>query len=524
MYRIVIADDDEIQLEGMCCAFPWEELGIEVAAGVDDGDKALLAVKEKQADILLTDIKMTRMDGLHLTEQIRKQCPQTRVVIMSAYDDFQFAQKALRLGVDDYLLKPVDLTQMQDTMRQIVHQKNEEKRRQEAVRQSSVQEGMGGENEAVSEEIFFRNVLNGHYSRETCRRLGEPYNRYSNQKWLVLEAVPDEWEEEEEICRVLHSVSQKEGYPFLQSSGHYLICCMECELEMEKKIERFKAECRRQLKETGCSPVISFIEGTAVPELYYLGLSYEKILQIQSYSISEEKNKDFSEKDLDQYFNKNHTINKTLAEYLAKLVLMGNTEMLPEYIHKLKHNLKSAGSDSILMLSFSLSSILGELRELFFRSESDEDGQDEIYYKIIRKNTLDEAMELFETELVRLAQIARSQESVSAQQSIKKACEYIEKHFCEPALRIGEVAAEVGLSQSYFSAMFAEATGESFTEYLIKRRMKEAQMLLMNSEYKIQEIGYKTGYDNPAYFSAAFKKFTGVSVSKYKEMIKGMLQ
>ena len=79
---------------------------------------------------------------------------------------------------------------------------------------------------------------------------------------------------------------------------------------------------------------------------------------------------------------------------------------------------------------------------------------------------------------------------------------------------------EVGLSQSYFSAVFTEVTGESFTDYLIERRMKEAQLLLMNSDYKIQEIGYKAGYDNPAYFSAAFKKFTGVSVSRYKDMIK----
>ena len=79
-----------------------------------------------------------------------------------------------------------------------------------------------------------------------------------------------------------------------------------------------------------------------------------------------------------------------------------------------------------------------------------------------------------------------------------------------------------GLSPNYFSSVFTEVTGESFTDYLIGRRMKEAQLLLTNSDYKIQEIGYMSGYDNPAYFSAAFKKYTGVSVSQYKKMIKGI--
>lgn len=525
MYRLVIADDDEIQLEGMCCAFPWEELGIEVVAGVDDGDKALKAMQEKQADILLTDIKMSNMDGLSLTEQIREICPDIRVVIMSAYDDFQFAQKALRLGVEDYLLKPIDLKQLHETMRQIVYQK-EEKKRQDQMREASGRlEAMVREDEEILETAFFQNVLNQKYTQAVCRKLEEPYLRNgkaSEMKWFVIEVLFDNTEENSGKQKVLQNVGKMWGFQYIYSFGHHLFCCLCEEKNMEEEIQKFEKACRNEIKQADESAFVTFIAGTPVSELYYLSLSYEKIRQICSYRFSEGKDKNLSERDLDKYFNQNHTVNKSLVEYLAKLVITGYTDMLHEYIERLKNNLRYTGSDSILMLSFSLSSILGELARTpqFKKKQSDE--LDNLYYKIIKQKTLDDAMELLEVELRKIGDEIREKDSPNMEQSVLKACEYIEEHFSEPELRITDVAAFVGLSQNYFSTIFTEATGESFTDYLIKRRMKEAQILLMNPSFKIQEIGYKIGYDNPAYFSAAFKKFTGVSVSQYKKMIKGM--
>lgn len=522
MYKLVIADDDEIQLQGMCCAFPWEELDIEVAAGVDDGDKALKAAVEKQADILLTDIKMSNMDGLKLTEQIRMLCPDTRVVIMSAYDDFQFAQKALRLGVDDYLLKPIDLQQMRETMRQIVYQKEEQKRNGQLQKRSSRLEEMVMEDEEILEETFFQNVLNQKYTRVVCSKMEEPYLKSTGQKWLVVEALFDPSEKEDEYRKILGDTGRERGFIYIHSFGHHLFCCLCGEETAEQEVYSFEETCRSRMKAVDAGVPVTFIAGPAVSELYYLSLSYEKIRQICSYQFSEGKDKNLSEKDLDKYFDQNHTVNKSLVEYLAKLVMTGYTDMLHEYIGRLKNNLRDTGSDSILMLSFSVSSILGEIRRMPQFKEEQGEELDALYYRIIKQKTLDDAMELLEAELIKLAENVKENDPASAEQSILNACEYIEEHFADPGLRIGDAAAYAGLSQNYFSTVFTEVTGESFTDYLIKRRMKEAQILLMNPEYKIQEIGYMTGYDNPAYFSAAFKKFTGVSVSQYKKMIKGM--
>jgi len=520
VYNIVIADDDEIQLQGMCCAFPWDQLDIRVVAGVDDGDKALLAAKEYKADILLTDIKMSNLDGLSLTERIRKECGGVHVVLMSAYDDFRYAQRALRLGVDDYLLKPIDLDQLRETMKQIVHQKNEKKRREESERQNKRLQDMASEDEGILEETFFQNVLNQKYSIETCRKLEAPYRSSRHQEWVVMEAIFDDKRDQDEKLQMIKKVSQERNYQCIHSFGNNLICCHGEKDKLMEDIHKLREECRARIKTVDPQATISFIIGPTVSELYYLGLSCEKIFQIRDFQFIEGKNVNLTEKDLDKYFNQRHTINKTLIEYLAKLVMIGNTDMLPAYIDKLKTNLKCAGSESIVMFSFSLSSILGELHRVQVLEKTINEQFDELYCRILKQTTLDEAMALLETELIKLARQARPQKSISAEQSIQKACDYIERNFCNSRLRMKDVAVEVGLSQNYFSTVFTEVTGESFTDYLIKRRMKEAQLLLLNSDDKIQEIGYQIGYENPAYFSATFKKFVGVSISKYKEMIK----
>lgn len=520
MYKIIIADDDEIQLQGMSYAFPWEELNIEVVAGVNDGDKAFQVAKECRADILLTDIKMTNMDGLSLTERILKECPGVHVVLMSAYDDFQYAQKALRLGVKDYLLKPVDLNRLRETMKQIVSQKNEKKRWENIQRENRRFQDVVSEDEGILEESFFQNVLSQKYSIEACRRLEEPYINGENQEWAAIEAVVSDKHNQSEKLNIIKLMSKDKGYKYIHSFNNHLICCHGKKGELMEEIAQFSKECRIRIKELDPRSAISFIIGPVVSELYYLGLSCEKVFQIREFQFIEGRDTDLTEKDLDKYFNRSQTINKTLITYIAKLVMTGNTDMLSDYIEKLKINLKCAGSDSAIMFSFSLSAILGELHRSPVLAETLDEQFDELYLRILKQKTLDEAMALLEVELKKAAKRVGPQRNISVEQSIIDACEYIDKNFHNSRLRISDVAKEVGLSQNYFSTVFTELIGENFTSYLIKRRMKEAQFLLLNSNYKIQEIGYRAGYDNPAYFSATFKKFVGVNVSKYREMIK----
>ena len=125
MISLVIADDEKNIREGLRDLFPWEELGIAVTCTAANGQEALSYVEKYGADLVLADIRMPVMDGLELARYIQKSHPETRVILLSAYTDFAYAQKALRLGVCQYITKPVDYQELTDTIKNLTSPRTE---------------------------------------------------------------------------------------------------------------------------------------------------------------------------------------------------------------------------------------------------------------------------------------------------------------------------------------------------------------------------------------------------------------
>ena len=109
MYRVILADDEEIIREGVARAVGWEALGLLLVAVAQDGEDALAQAKDLRPDIIITDIRMPRMDGLDLIRALREQQPNCKIVILTGHSEFDYARTALQLEVSDYLLKPVEL-------------------------------------------------------------------------------------------------------------------------------------------------------------------------------------------------------------------------------------------------------------------------------------------------------------------------------------------------------------------------------------------------------------------------------
>jgi len=520
MYKLVIAEDDELQLQGLCTIFDWNALGIELVAGVDDGDKALEAIERYQADILLTDIKMTNMDGLTLTQKAKEKNPKLTVVVMSAYDDFAFAQQAIRLSVNDYLMKPLDLELLTRRMEEIVEEKSKIDHREKEVKKL---ERLVHTNRSDMEESFYRNVLLNKYSKEECVSRAEEFIKIEDLSWQVVEVIFDNPKDSQDQKKVIHEIANSNEFMFLElENGQNLVCCHGHKDSLPDIISNFKQMCRNRIGELFPNHTLSFINGTVVDNLYYLNLSYEKIVQIRIYKYTEGKNVDLSESDLEKYFNVSHTLNHTVIDYLVKLTSYGNIKAIPEYVKKLKENLRNSGSESKVLLLFAVSSLLGEISKSNQDKSEFYDKYDGIYHQIITQQTLDEAMDTLEKMLVNIAEIITKKENLSNEHLVKEALQYIEEHYTESSLRISDVAKSVNLSQNYFSTIFREVVGKSFTDYLIEKRMKAAQELILHSNYRSNEIGYKVGYDNPAYFSAAFKKYAGMSISYYKKMVNSL--
>lgn len=133
--RMLIVDDEPVICEGLRCTINWDELGVDVVGEAYDGQEALRLVQEHDVDFLLSDIRMEGMDGLQLAEQLMQRFPRVRIIIISGYEDFEYARQAIRLGVSDYLLKPVDIEELTTVVSKVVasiHKREQEGASEEA--------------------------------------------------------------------------------------------------------------------------------------------------------------------------------------------------------------------------------------------------------------------------------------------------------------------------------------------------------------------------------------------------------
>ncbi len=366
MFSLVIADDDEVLLEGLATAFDWRALGVCVAAAVTDGAAALEAMRRAPADILLTDIKMGRMDGLELTRRARAEFPGTRLVIMSAYEEFGFAQHAVRMGVEDYLVKPIDLDQLSEVFRRVT-----------------------------------------------------------------------------------------------------------AALDRERSREADLMGIRRRMDELGARSV-------------------------------------------EDYYRASGALNPGVIEHLARVTLLGSPQEIAGDVARLKANLEAVSGGSFVFLVSALGMLAGRLADSGELSPAQREALVALQKDAMQCRRMEDALALVQARLESVAEEA-AERSRDVRGLVQSACRFIEAHYGRASLRLKDAAAHAGLSPSYFSAVFVKYTGDSFSDYLLKVRMEQAQLLLTNTDMKTYEIAYKVGYDNPTYFSTLFKRFAGMTVSQYRE-------
>lgn len=125
MYKLLIVDDEILEIEGLRNSIHWNDLGIELIGCAEDGQNALKMYYLDHPDIIITDIRMPLMDGLELTRKIREDDPTTIIILLSAYDEFKYAQEAIRSGVFDYILKPIDIDPLQDIIKRAIKVKTD---------------------------------------------------------------------------------------------------------------------------------------------------------------------------------------------------------------------------------------------------------------------------------------------------------------------------------------------------------------------------------------------------------------
>ena len=525
MYKVFIVDDEVIVREGIRSKIDWENTEFELSGEAADGEIALSMIQDIKPDILITDIKMPFMDGLELARMVKKIQPWIRIIILSGHDEFEYAKKAISIGIDDYLLKPFTAEDVIASMRKAAMQIDKERKQLSAM--TEMKEALKTKERLVQKE-FLSDLVHGISDMSSVMQKSQELQldliaRYYKIFVSKIEKNYENSKSFQEICSLLNSYSESWEQVicfFLHTNRLVCIVKSNTKKEIEEKVYSIAETIEHVVKTNSECTVITAI-GKTVDHLSLLTESYEdakKIIEISNYH---NQNRIISSDDLQ--LNSDELLElKENDPLVDRLKYAGKNEisaLIEESMLLIKKNpgqFQVFASYLLVDLIFAVSKLVeslgGDIKtenpEILQRNFIENAVLDEDNFKKKVENILNFALEFRDSKMTgRYGDV------------ILKAKEYIDKNYADQNTTLTTVAEVVCLSPNHFSTIFSQECKTTFIEYLTNVRIENAKRLIRETDMKGYDIAYECGFSDPHYFSYIFKKNTGLSPREFKGTI-----
>lgn len=541
MLKIFLAEDEVIVRETIKRMIPWEDLGFELVGEAADGEMALPLLLRQKPDLLITDIKMPFMDGLTLAKVAKKEIPGLKVVILSGYDDFNYAKQAINIGVEDYLLKPITKNALIERLTEIRSRYEHEKTQKEYYEKFHREMQAYEKN---SSRDFFEALVSGSMDMmEIYRRseklgldiVAEAYNvliftMNCEEDFSGQREGYSEWEAE--------SLELLEEF-FSENTSAMLFRCnifsygvlikgqketieentRSCVSEIQRIFDR--KEQKRQWFVAAGEPVERLSQ---IQKSYYSAsrafsqryLYDENILYYDEMASMEKKNVTEDDSTYLQKVDVNALNPAILQKFLSNGLLEETENFVKDYFYAIgQEPLESLVFRNYVTLNvrFSVMSFLKEIG-CDTRTLEQEDTEDVLSES---SKSLENAI-AYAKKIISQAIALRDQNSGNKNRSIlKTAVDFIDSHYMEEDMSLNKAANAANVSANYFSALFSQNMGQTFIEYLTNLRMNKAKEYLRCTSMRSSEIAGEIGYKDAHYFSYLFKKTQGMTPSDYRK-------
>lgn len=533
MLKVFLVEDEAVIREGIKKQIPWEQYGYSLVGLAADGEMALPLIRKEKPDLLITDIRMPFMDGLSLSKIVREEFPQMKIIIISGHDDFEYAREAIRVGVDQYLLKPITRSSLRNILIEIKEKIEQEK--SQGDYQTQFQNEMH-EYEQFSRRRFFETVFQGEMSltdiyeeaREQSIEITAPCY---NLMFLYMQ------EKENEISKsdvdifvrtqeeILHYFIRHPQYILFRwnvNSFGILVKtdCDEIYERTEKGVEHIKRLCSARKEVLDWHVAV----GTPVERLSLMSECYQEVARIFAYRfikpdmhvLSTETLKDYiNAKDNDNYANVEPA---TVApEVIRDFLEKGSKDEIHEFAQTTLHGIKDA-LNSKMFLDYMILNIRFTILS-FVESIGGTSKEYEEEFKKPYKDLHISSEEVYDFLVDSLGAAIRIRDKESNYQSgktLKRALTYIDENFAGESLSLGKVAKEIEVSPNYLSSIFSQNVQKTFIEYVTEKRIEKAKKLLRTTSMPLSDIALEIGYKDAHYFSFVFKKVQGISPREYR--------
>jgi len=499
MYTVLLVDDEENVLKNLLNTLDWPAYGVETVLTAYDGLDALLKMSLQPVDLLITDISMPNLDGIGLIHRMREISPHTRCIILSSYSDFTYAKEAISLGVENYLLKPFKTEELENSVKKSLDNLSMHKH--------------------VMQTLFLDNLLYRWVSNDISidelsdRSKHGGINIYLRNYCVVLIKSMRKSSLDTLLSAFVASVKPRnDAYHFINYDGYHVFIIGGHSITQQSLCDALSHSMCDTYSQLDFQAAI----GHVVDGCEEVWQSYQSALEgmllgnqpITPHIVIADKKIALDLSNLQI----NHII-----DFLQANILSEENEQLKELFHELLPAWSSASLNQINAYVDTLSSKLALL--LCSSGLIDTDARDTIVGNTFHYEEFPSEEELLKwfsnTLFVCQALIRKHTKTLSP--IILSAMQYISDNYSEH-VSIKDFCIKHNMNASYLGLVFKKETGIFFNDYINQIRINNAILLMKTTNYKVAEICRRVGFTNTSYFILCFKKQTGVSPAKFRQL------
>lgn len=506
--KAVVVEDEILIREGLCRLLNKMFPEISVVGVAGNGQEGLACIEESNPDLVITDIKMAGMDGLSMISKVQESGMYPKVIILTAYSEFAYAQQAVKLGVNDYIIKPVVVQEFVQTIRKIQNLCEQEQKR--------MPDAMGSLETVISGVLHGVTVFDGLMEEFLNRRYGITENTNFIE---LLVYMGDGFEMKKKRKRQgMDRILQEKNIEYCLVDMEYDKVCAAViyGYSSRQDIERWYQNQVLFQKREKWEHKISYgmLEVTGVEAIRP---GYQKLLSYMDWSI-------VLGDDVLISYPRIADIQTEICVYPVELenqvkiaICTGENEKILKVAESFYHYFKNGKvylpkevKESYVRFLWSVINIAKEVDCIDYRQID----QKMFLNRIMSAKTGDELRNTCEELLKNMSVSVKEIEGVSL--AVRKAQSMIHE-FYQDGVTLGEIADRLNLTQEYLGAQFHKELGENFSSYIRNYRLTKAKELLIGTQLKQYEIAQKVGYTDAKYFARVFKECVGMSPAEYRK-------
>lgn len=483
METVLIVEDEKMIRQGIKSMILRSGVPIQMIMECNNGLMALEILKEQQVDVMFTDIRMPKMDGIALVKEMQQLPYQPITVVVSGYDDFSYAVEMMRMGVREYILKPVDREQIVAIMKRLEEEFIQRKEEQEAKRQISYQ------------QLRYLCMKESHSQEEKeiiCKRFHDIF-----------------FKKEYVVCCSNHEVEeyeQSDACIYLKNmEGHQVFL-----VEEQNKGFLLKKELRNCY--VGCSQPVIGIEELDMAYRQAKAMRKKAFVEaIKLVSFENGMQLEEEEKELDE----------AQRHQIENIVHMLGTESVEEAVEAVCEYAKvvKKGEHSLAFFQKQMQFFLTRIMKNYENALNVKEDNVLELQEIYRYQTLDEYMSVLKDWMYKFHELISEEfDDYKNKQKIQQALGYIRENYNKD-LNMAVVSNYISMNYSLFSYTFKQYMGKNFVNYIKELRIQEAKKLLEETDRRIVDISQAVGYENEKHFMKLFKAECGVSPTEYRKHV-----